>query len=85
MSGQMVSKIGAYDNASEFPASIPTFTHYLKSLNYSTCFPGKMHLVGPDQMHGFESRVTTDIHPSDLLGHQIGNKLMSGLINGIII
>ena len=65
MSGQLISKIGAYDNASEFPASIPTFAHYLKTLNYSTCLSGKMHFVGPDQMHGFESRVTTDIYPSD--------------------
>jgi choline-sulfatase len=56
MAGQLISKIGAYDNASEFAASIPTFAHYLKSLGYSTCLSGKMHFVGPDQMHGFESR-----------------------------
>ena len=62
---QLISKIGGYDNASEFAASIPTFAHYLKSLGYSTCLSGKMHFVGPDQMHGFESRVTTDIYPSD--------------------
>ena len=24
-----------------------------------------MHFIGPDQMHGFEERVTTDIYPSD--------------------
>ena len=30
MSGQLVSRIGAYDNASEFSASVPTFAHYLK-------------------------------------------------------
>ncbi|MEO0486374.1 MAG: choline-sulfatase [Pseudomonadota bacterium] len=65
MSGQYVSRIGAYDNASEFRASTPTFAHYLKSLGYRTCLSGKMHFVGPDQMHGFEDRVTTDIYPSD--------------------
>lgn len=65
MSGQHVSRIGAYDNASEFPASIPTFAHYLKQMGYRTCLSGKMHFVGPDQMHGFEERVTTDIYPSD--------------------
>src|SRR5690606_16246039 len=26
---------------------------------------GKMHFVGPDQMHGFEERLTTDIYPAD--------------------
>lgn len=65
MSGQLISRIAAYDNASEFNASVPTFAHYLKALGYRTCLSGKMHFVGPDQMHGFEDRVTTDIYPSD--------------------
>ena len=65
MSGQHISRIAAYDNASEFRASVPTFAHYLKSLGYRTCLSGKMHFVGPDQMHGFEDRVTTDIYPAD--------------------
>ena len=65
MSGQLVSRIAAYDNASEFSASVPTFAHYLKALGYRTCLSGKMHFVGPDQKHGFQDRVTTDIYPSD--------------------
>jgi choline-sulfatase len=32
MAGQLISKIGANNNACEFAASIPTFAHYLKSL-----------------------------------------------------
>ncbi|MDD9908356.1 MAG: choline-sulfatase [Ahrensia sp.] len=65
MSGQLISRIAAYDNASEFRASVPTFAHYLKALGYRTCLSGKMHFVGPDQKHGFEDRITTDIYPSD--------------------
>ena len=65
MSGQWVTKIAAYDNASEFPASIPTFAHYLRMMGYKTCLSGKMHFVGPDQLHGFDERVTTDIYPAD--------------------
>jgi choline-sulfatase len=65
MSGQYSSRIGAFDNASEFPAAVPTFAHYLRSLGYATCLSGKMHFVGPDQLHGFEERITTDIYPSD--------------------
>lgn len=65
MSGQHISRIGAYDNASEFKASTPTFAHYLKLLGYHTGLSGKMHFVGPDQKHGFEDRITTDIYPSD--------------------
>lgn len=65
MSGQLISRIAAYDNASEFQAATPTFAHYLKLLGYRTCLSGKMHFVGPDQKHGFEDRITTDIYPSD--------------------
>ena len=65
MSGQLISRIAAYDNASEFRASVPTFAHYLQALGYRTCLSGKMHFIGPDQKHGFQDRVTTDIYPSD--------------------
>ncbi|WP_204114885.1 choline-sulfatase [Shimia biformata] len=65
MSGQLISRIAAYDNATEFRASVPTFAHYLTSLGYRTCLSGKMHFVGPDQKHGFQDRVTTDIYPAD--------------------
>lgn len=65
MSGQLPSRIAAYDNAAEFAAAIPTFAHYLRLLGYHTVLSGKMHFVGPDQLHGFEERLTTDIYPSD--------------------
>ncbi len=65
MTGQLPSRIGAYDNGSEFPASVPTFAHYLRMMGYRTCLSGKMHFVGPDQLHGFEERLTTDIYPAD--------------------
>lgn len=65
MSGRSVSAIGAWDNAAEFPASVPTFAHHLQAAGYRTILTGKMHFVGPDQMHGFEERLTTDIYPAD--------------------
>ena len=65
LSGQLPSQTGAYDNAADFPASTPTFIHYLRHMGYRTCLSGKMHLIGPDQLHGFEERLTTDIYPAD--------------------
>ncbi len=65
MTGQLPSRIGAFDNAAQFPSDIPTFAHYLRALGYRTCLSGKMHFVGPDQLHGFEERLTTDIYPAD--------------------
>lgn len=65
MTGRLPSRIGAYDNAAELPASVPTFAHYLRRAGYYTCLSGKMHFIGPDQLHGFEDRLTTDIYPAD--------------------
>ncbi|MGB1863285.1 MAG: choline-sulfatase [Candidatus Puniceispirillum sp.] len=65
MTGRLPSDVGVYDNAGEFLASEPTFAHYLRMLGYQTSLIGKMHFVGPDQLHGFERRLTTDIYPSD--------------------
>jgi choline-sulfatase len=65
LSGRQISAIGAYDNAAEFPAQVPTFAHYLRRAGYQTVLSGKMHYCGPDQLHGFEERLTTDIYPAD--------------------
>ena len=65
MSGRLPSKTGVYDNAAEFRADIPTYAHHLRLLGYRTVLSGKMHFCGPDQLHGFEHRLTTDIYPAD--------------------
>jgi choline-sulfatase len=66
MTGRLPSQIGVYDNGAELPASVPTLAHYLRMGGYRTCLAGKMHFVGPDQLHGFEQRVTTDLYPAGL-------------------
>jgi choline-sulfatase len=65
MSGQLPSRTRVYDNAAEFASDIPTYAHHLRRAGYQTALSGKMHFVGPDQMHGFEQRLTTDIYPAD--------------------
>nr|WP_280922901.1 choline-sulfatase [Rubellimicrobium aerolatum] len=65
MSGQLPSRTRVYDNAAEFTSSVPTFAHHLRRAGYQTALSGKMHFVGPDQLHGLEQRLTTDIYPAD--------------------
>jgi choline-sulfatase len=55
-SGQLPSKIGGYDNASVLNPDVPTYAHYLRREGYETVLAGKMHFIGPDQLHGFEHR-----------------------------
>ena len=65
LTGRRPSAIGAYDNAAELPAATPTVAHLLRAAGYDTVLAGKMHFVGPDQLHGFERRLTTDVYPAD--------------------
>jgi len=66
LTGLLPSRTGVYDNAAELPASVPTLAHRLRAAGYHTTLAGKMHFVGPDQLHGFEERLTADIYPAGL-------------------
>lgn len=64
LSGRLPEAIDAFDNASEFRAEIPTMAHYLAAQGYRTILCGKMHFIGPDQLHGYDERLTTDVYPA---------------------
>ena len=65
LAGRYANAIAMWDNAIEMPASVPTLAHYLRDRDYHTVLCGKMHFIGPDQLHGFDERITTDIYPSN--------------------
>jgi len=66
VTGAFVRNNNVFDNGAELPASSPTFMHHLRRTGYETILSGKMHFIGPDQLHGFDERLTTDIYPSGL-------------------
>jgi choline-sulfatase len=66
VTGRYASSLGCYDNASILPADEPTIAHYLTNAGYDTVLTGKMHFVGPDQLHGFKRRLTTDVFPATM-------------------
>ncbi len=66
VAGKHISEIKVYDNGSELSADTPTFLHHLRRGGYETSLVGKMHFVGPDQLHGFEHRPLKDIHTAAL-------------------
>jgi len=67
MTGKLGSTISVYDSGSELAASVPTMGHYLAFAGYDTCLSAKCHVIGPDQLHGFDRRLTTDICPSNFV------------------
>jgi choline-sulfatase len=66
LTGLLPSRTRVYDNAAEMRASLPTVTHHLRAAGYATTLAGKMHFVGPDQLHGFEERLTPDVYPAGM-------------------
>jgi choline-sulfatase len=66
MTGTYASHLGCYDNAAVMPADTLTIAHYLTNAGYDTVLSGKMHFIGPDQLHGFRNRLTTDVYPAGL-------------------
>ncbi len=66
MTGKYASRTGTYDNTCMLPSDEPTIPYYLGAEGYETVLSGKMHFVGPDQLHGFEKRLTTDVFPSNM-------------------
>lgn len=66
LTGRLPSRTDVFDNAAEMRAALPTVMHQLRAHGYYTGLAGKMHFVGPDQLHGFEERLTTDVYPAGL-------------------
>ncbi|MDQ3930890.1 MAG: sulfatase-like hydrolase/transferase, partial [Chloroflexota bacterium] len=64
MTGRYGSDLGCYDNAAVLHADVPTVAHYLTNAGYDAVLTGKMHFLGPDQLHGFRRRLTTDVFPA---------------------
>lgn len=66
LTGNYSSRLNCFDNTSILGSDQPTVSHYLSTAGYDTVLTGKMHFVGPDQLHGFEKRLNTDVFPSDM-------------------
>jgi len=65
MTGRYSTNIEAWDNAAPLNSDEPTICHYLNTKGYETVLSGKMHFVGPDQMHGYDKRLIPNIYPAE--------------------
>ena len=62
MTGKHLHRVQVWDNSVPLASDEPTWAHRMNNAGYETCLAGKMHFVGPDQMHGFTRRIVPDIH-----------------------
>ncbi|MBT3375448.1 MAG: sulfatase-like hydrolase/transferase [Lentisphaerae bacterium] len=61
MAGQHPNDLRIWTNGGLLPSDTPTFAHALSLAGYDTMLCGRMHFVGPDQMHGFRRRLVGDV------------------------
>ena len=64
MTGKYISNNKVWDNAAPLGSDQPTIAHYLSNAGYETITSGKLHYIGPDQLHGLHRRLTTDVYPA---------------------
>ena len=64
LTGRYVQRLGTWDNGASLSSDVPTMLHTFSAAGYRTVLSGKMHFIGPDQLHGYEERLTTDIYPA---------------------
>ena len=64
LTGMHPHEIQAFTNACQLPSDVPTFAHALGGHAYETVLCGRMHFGGPDQRHGFQSRIFPEVSGS---------------------
>ena len=67
LTGKYPFRQNCWTNSDSLASDIPTLAHSLGSVGYYPTLIGRLHSIGPDQMHGFASRKVFD-HSSDWYG-----------------
>ena len=62
LTGRYVSRCKGWDNATPLPTDAVTWPYLLRSVGYDVVLSGKMHLIGPDKLHGFGEQLAYDPH-----------------------
>ncbi len=77
LTGKYPYKQECWMNSDTLASDIPTMAHSLGSVGYFPTLIGRLHAIGPDQLHGFANREVFD-HCSDWYG---GSDYNLGILN----
>ena len=67
LTGKFPFRQNRWTNSDSLASDIPTMAHSLGAVGYNPSLIGRLHSIGPDQLHGFASREVFD-HCSDWYG-----------------
>ncbi len=74
LTGRWPSTQSCWTNADMLASDIPTYLHGLGAAGYAPALAGRLHSIGPDQLHGYVQRLVGD-HSSNWVGattHDMG-------------
>lgn len=77
LTGKYPFKQNCWTNSDSLASDIPTMAHSLGAVGYDPILIGRLHAIGPDQLHGFASRKVFD-HSSDWYG---GSEYTLGILD----
>ena len=77
LAGQYPSDIGVWTNSHILDSGIPTFAHAMGAAGYHPVLIGRMHGLGPDQLHGYAERLVGD-HGGNYPGNGAAPKNLRG-------
>lgn len=83
MTGRYPSNTWCVTNDCHLNSDIPTFAHAFSAAGYDTVLAGRMHFVGPDQRHGFDDRIISDVGGTAFINPVTGWK-MEGVLGPLI-
>jgi choline-sulfatase len=77
LSGRHPYENQVWANSHVFDSAIPTLAHAMGAAGYRPGLIGRMHAVGPDQLHGYAERLVGDHGPNQLGGRGIDHGTLS--------
>ena len=78
LSGQHPYQNEVWSNNHTLDSSIPTLAHSMGAAGYKPVLVGRMHSVGPDQLHGYSERLIGDHSPNFVGGTNPDRGVLTG-------
>jgi len=78
LTGRHPCEIGVWTNDHVLDSGIPTLAHALGAGGYRPVLVGRMHAIGPDQLHGYVERLVGDHGPNHLGGSPVDHGVLDG-------
>ena len=78
LSGRYPYENEVWTNSHTLNSGIPTFAHAMGAAGYRPVLLGRMHTLGPDQLHGYAERLVGDHGPNHPGGRGVDHGTLSG-------